>query len=62
VKLVPIAKHLAETSFLIRPDNGSGLEINIEVGIDGIVAKIVFLEHRILQLVTPLLDILCRHM
>jgi hypothetical protein len=58
VKIVPIAKHFAETGFLIRPDNGSGFEINIEIGIDGIVAKIVFLEHRILQLVTSLLDIL----
>jgi hypothetical protein len=43
VKLVPIAKHLAETSFLMRLDNGGGLEIDIEVGIDGIVAKIIFL-------------------
>jgi hypothetical protein len=45
---VPIAEHLAQTGFLIGTDNGGGLEINIKVGIDGIVAKVVFLEHWIL--------------
>lgn len=57
---VPIPEHLAQARFLVRPDNCGGLEINLEVRVDGIVAEIILLQHRILELVAPFFDILLR--
>jgi hypothetical protein len=54
----PIPKHLAEASLLIRTYDGGRLEIDIKICVDSIVAKVVFLEHRVFQFITPLFNVL----
>jgi hypothetical protein len=54
----PVAEHLTQACFLVRPDDGSRLEVNLEICIDCIVAEVILLQHRILKLVAPFLDIL----
>ena len=54
----PISKHFAQTRLLIWADDGGWLEIYIEIGVDGIVPKIIFLQHRIFEFIAALLHIL----
>lgn len=42
---VPVTKHLTQRRLLIRPNDGHRFQIDFQVGIDGIRAEIVFLEH-----------------
>jgi hypothetical protein len=55
---VPVSKHLAETCFLVRPDNGSRFEVNVEIGVDSVVPEVIFFQHGVLELVASLFDIL----
>ena len=55
---VPISKHLTETRLLIRTNDSSWFEVDIEISVDRIISKVVFFEHRVLQLVAALLHIL----
>lgn len=55
---VPISKHLTETRLLIRTNDSSRFEVDIKIGINRIISKVVFLEHGIFQLIAALLHIL----
>lgn len=54
----PISKHFAQTRLLIWANDGGWLEIYIEIGVHGIVPKIIFLQHGILEFIAALLHIL----
>jgi hypothetical protein len=52
----PIAKHLTQTLFLVRPDDRLGFQVDVEVRIDSVVAEIVLFQHGQLNISAPLLD------
>ena len=54
----PISKHFAQTRLLIWANDGGWLEIYIEIGVHGIVPKIIFLQHGVLEFITALLHVL----
>jgi hypothetical protein len=54
----PISKHFAQARLLIWADDGGWLEIYIEIGVHGVIPKIIFLQHGILEFIAALLHIL----
>jgi hypothetical protein len=42
-KKVPITKHFAETGFLIWTNDSRWFEVDVKIGIDGVVSEIIFL-------------------
>lgn len=43
---------------MVRTNDRRGLKIDVKIGINSVVSEIVFLEHRVFQLITTFLDIL----
>ena len=54
----PISKHFTQARLLIWADDRGRLEIYVKIGIHGIVTKIIFFQHGILELVATLLHVL----
>ena len=54
----PVTEHFTETRLLVRPDDGGWLQVNVQVGIDSVVAEIILFQHRVFEFVTPLFDVL----
>ena len=55
---LPVSEHLAQAGLLVRPNDRCGLEIDIKIGIYGIIPEVIFLEHWIFQKDTAFLHIL----
>jgi hypothetical protein len=54
-RTAPVPKHFAQARLLIRTNDSSRLEVDIKVGVHRIVAKIIFLQHGILDFVAAFL-------
>lgn len=55
---IPVTKHLGQTLFLVWSNDSNWLEINFEVGIDGVISEIIFLQHWVIDFVTSLFYVL----
>lgn len=57
-----VSKHLGERRLLIGPNDRHGFQLDIEIGIGAIVPKVVFLQCRQIDILTPpthFLHLLC---
>ena len=57
----PISEHLAETSFLIRSNDGGWFQVYVEVRVYRVIPEVIFFKHRIFELVASLFNILPRY-
>lgn len=55
---LPVPEHFTEARLLVRSDDSRRLQINVQIGINSVIAEVVLLQHGVFQFVTPLLDIL----
>ena len=54
----PIPEHLTKAGLLVRPNDCGGLKVNVEIGVDRVVSKIIFFQHGIFKFIAPFLDVL----
>lgn len=52
-----IPEHLAQTLFLVGPQHSGGLQVDVDVGVDRVVAKVVLGQEGVLQLNAALLQV-----
>lgn len=51
----PVAEHLAQALLLVGAQHGGGLQVDVDVGVDAVVAEVVLRQQRVLQLYATLL-------
>ena len=56
--VAPVAKHLAQRLFLVRPDQRRGPQVNVQVRVAAVVVEVVLFQHRVLKLNAAPLDVL----